>query len=71
MTTEEIKEKLIVAGIKNLKEFGYHDVNKESILTDQVYKEFFRSMLNDNLGNGSQIDKAIQELLITIKTDKN
>ena len=66
MTTEQIKEKLVIAGIKNLKEFGYPDVTKETILTDEIYKEFFKSMLKENKGNGSQIDKAIDELLVVV-----
>jgi hypothetical protein len=67
MTTEQIKEKLVIAGMKNLNEFGYPDVTKETILTDEVYKEFFKSMLNENKGNGNNIDKAIDELLLVIK----
>ena len=41
MTKEEIKKKLLKAGVKNLKEFGYPSVNEENILTDIVYGGFF------------------------------
>ena len=58
-----MKDKLIKAGVKNLQEFGYPNANKENILTDEVYKAFFASMLKDNLGNSTDIDKAINELL--------
>jgi len=63
MTTGQIQEKLIIAGIKNLNEFGYPDVTKETILTDEIYKEFFASMLRENKGSGSHIDTAIDGLL--------
>lgn len=66
ITNKEIKEKLLNNGVNNLKEFGYPEVNKNTILTDDLYKEFFRSMLNANLGNNSQIDLVINELLSEI-----
>jgi len=59
---------LIEAGIKNLKEFGYEQVDKGNILTDDVYPMFFRSMLNDNLGKaGKLVDNAILDLLKIVK----
>ena len=63
MTNEQIKEHLLKAGVKNLKEFGYPEVTTETILTDEVYKEFFKSMLEENLGNGKQVDEVINQLL--------
>lgn len=56
-----MREKLIQAGVRNLKEFGYPDVDATNILTDMIYKEFFRSMLKDNLGKGA--DKDINALM--------
>jgi hypothetical protein len=61
-----MKDKLISAGVKNLHAYGYPECNKDNILTDQIYKAFFASMLKDNKGNGKDIDKAIDELLVTI-----
>lgn len=58
-----MKDKLISAGVKNLREYGYPECNKDNILTDQIYKAFFASMLKDNKGNGDSIDKVIDELL--------
>ena len=58
-----MKDKLIAAGVKNLREFGYPKCNAENILTDQIYKAFFVSMLKDNKGHSPQVDKAIDELL--------
>lgn len=61
-----LKAELIKAGVKNLKTYGYPNVNDKNILKDNIYKEFFKSMLNDNKGNGASIDSAIKELLIEI-----
>jgi hypothetical protein len=63
MTNEQIREHLLKAGVKNLKEFGYPEVTTETILTDKVYKEFFKSMLEDNKGNDKQVDEIIDQLL--------
>jgi len=41
------KEQLIEQGVKNLKTFGYGHVTAETILTDEVYWAFFKSMLED------------------------
>lgn len=59
-----IESKLIAAGVKNLKEFGYPKCNSENILTDMVYKQFFMSMLEDNRGKSKAIDAAIDSLLV-------
>ena len=64
MTDERIREHLIRSGIRNLNEFGYPNVTPENILTDEIYKEMFKSMLKDNLGGGNkQVDVAINQLL--------
>ena len=63
----QIREKLLIAGVNNLKEFGYPDVTIETILTDKIYKEFFKSMLNDTLGNGKEIDEVIIQFLSDIQ----
>jgi hypothetical protein len=73
MTNEEIKNHLIQAGIKNLKEFGYPDVNEKNILTDEIYSNFFASMLIENKDVKiitNQIISVIDELLNEIKTKK-
>lgn len=70
MTNEQIREHLLKAGVKNLKEFGYPLVTTETILTDEVYKEFFKSMLEDNLGNSNQIDEVINNLISEIESLK-
>lgn len=62
-----IREKLIAAGVKNLKEFGYPAVNAENILTDQIYSAFFSKMLKDNMGKG--VDAELTALLKEIKVE--
>jgi hypothetical protein len=57
-----IRQKLIEAGVKNLQRFGYPDCNAENILTDYVYKQFFLSMLNDNISRDKKIDEEIEKL---------
>ena len=58
---QKIVEKIISNGVKSLKEFGYPDVNVGNILTDEVYKMFFKKLLQDNLG--SQFDTEINYLI--------
>jgi len=65
-----MKDKLIAAGVKNLKEFGYPSCNKDNILTDMIYSQFFLSMLKDNKGHGKELDKAIDELIIICESKK-
>jgi len=59
-----VREKLINAGIRNLREYGYPHVTAENILTDYIYSQFLSGMLRVNLGKGS--DKIINELLFEI-----
>lgn len=62
----DIRNKLIAAGVRNLKEFGYPAVTADNILTEVLFARFFRSMLEDNLGNGAAHDKEINVLLAEI-----
>jgi hypothetical protein len=57
---ETMRDKLISAGIRNLKSFGYSHVDSKNIITDLVYGMFFDNMLKDNLGKG--VDEAINSL---------
>ena len=67
MNKEQIREHLISNGVKNLIEFGYQNISKENILTDEVYRLFFKSMLKDNLGHSDIIDEVINELIAEIE----
>lgn len=68
MTSKKIREGLIKAGVKNLKEFGYPGVTSENILTDRVYKQFFIFLLKsgENINVTPEIEivrlKLLEEL---------
>jgi hypothetical protein len=59
-----MRAKLIAAGVRNLKEYGYPEVSADNILTDMIYAGFFKSMLEDNRGRGAdaEIDKLLAEI---------
>ncbi len=68
-----MKELLIKAGIKNLKTFGYPGVDADNILTDMIYKEFFKSMLvttKHDAGSNKEIVSACDELILSIGESK-
>lgn len=69
MNVYEIKRRLIRNGVNALKD-SYPNVDEENILTDAIYKEFFRSMLEDNRGVSPKIDDAITELIEKIRNVK-
>jgi hypothetical protein len=46
-TSTNLRDGLLASGVKNLKEFGFPGTTKENILTDLMYREFFRKMLED------------------------
>lgn len=37
-------------GVKNLKTYGYPDVDSGNIMTDVIYSAFFEEMLKDAIG---------------------
>lgn len=41
----QLRDQLISAGVRNLQKYGYPSVDKDNILTDEIYSAFFRSML--------------------------
>lgn len=60
----DIRTKIIAAGVKNLHAYGYPEATPETILTDDIYKAFFRSMLEDNKGKaGKAVDDVLDALL--------
>lgn len=58
-----IREHLLAAGVKNLREFGYPNCTAKNILTDAIYRTFFASMLRDNKGQSAAADPEIDKLL--------
>ncbi len=66
---DKIRQMLIEAGVKNLKEFGYPNVTADNILTDMVFSQFFKEMLADNKGKSNkEVDAVIDHLIIEIST---
>jgi hypothetical protein len=58
------RDKLIAAGIKNLREFGYPSCDEKNILTDMIFSRFFEMMLKETKGQaGKDIDEAVDALL--------
>lgn len=66
MERSKMKKHILEAGVKNLKTFGYSNATTENILTDEIYKEFFKEMLNSNRGESPESDSIIDELLTQI-----
>ena len=60
------RDKIIEAGVQNLKEFGYPFVDSENILTDEVYSAFFKSVLKENLGDLRLDQDVLNELIESI-----
>lgn len=64
-----MEKKLIEAGIRNLKEFGYPSVNAENILTDEIYRAFFARMLEntkEDAKRNPEVVKACEHLIMKI-----
>lgn len=72
MTDSEIRIQLILAGIKNLTEYGYKNVDKKNILTDYIFTGFFISMLEseENTGLSQQIERVRLKLIDEVKTKR-
>lgn len=59
-----IDDSLKQAGVRNLKEYGYPDVNNENIMTDRIYSNFFASMLDDTISkteNGRPAERLVAD----------
>lgn len=62
----DTRKSLIDSGVRNLREYGYPQADASNILTDGIYREFFRSMLEHNKGRSAEVDGAIDGLLAEI-----
>ncbi len=68
-----MRDRLVKAGIKHLREFGYPSVDETNILTDYVFRKFFKKMLEGTIeaaGNAS-ICKACEALIVEIDKAKD
>lgn len=69
MAAKTLRQTLLDAGVKALKGYGYPAVNDKNILTDEIYKPFFKTTLEGTIKtygkNKSVVDecnKIIKEL---------
>ncbi len=61
------KECLIAQIVNRLRKFGFVHVNEENISTDEVYSLYFSKILIEMLGENSESDQIINEILESIK----
>ncbi len=67
MADNLVRNSLIKNGVKNLRQFGYPSVNKDNILTDYLFSQFFLNMLRDNKGSQyANVDREIDQLIAEI-----
>jgi hypothetical protein len=62
-TGHNFKETLIKQGVSKLKKFGFVNVNKTNIVTDEVYTLYFSKILHEMLGINLEADMVINQLL--------
>lgn len=43
----DLRDKIIRRGVKALKEYGYPAVTKDNIMTDEIYRAFFKASIED------------------------
>jgi hypothetical protein len=63
-------EQLLERGVEKLKNFGFINVNKQNLLSDEVYCFFFMRFLNSLKGENSEADLQIDKFLNHIKLNK-
>lgn len=67
-----LRQGLLLAGVKNLQEFGYLAVDEKNILTDMIYSKFFVRLLEGTIeecGQNPQITSAAEALLKEISNE--
>ena len=62
----KVRDKLIRAGVRNLRDFGCPDASPDNILTVPVFAGMFRHMLESDLGHGDAADRIIFDLIAEI-----
>ncbi|MES2284437.1 MAG: hypothetical protein V4547_02030 [Bacteroidota bacterium] len=62
-TGHNFKETLIKQGVTKLKKFGFVNVNKTNITTDEVYTFYFSKIVQEMLGDHLEADVVINQLL--------
>lgn len=64
-TEQDIRTRILKRAVLNLKEFGYENCNEDNILTDEVYKIFFKKQLENVQGESknADVEKVITDLI--------
>lgn len=62
-----IREKLIAAGVVELREAGYPDCDEDNILSYMVYKRLFIPFLKDSKGASKVVNAEIEVLIAECK----
>jgi len=65
------KNKLVDIGITKLKNFGFVNVTKDNIFSDEVYKYYFKIFMNSLRAQNKNLDQSIDELLSAIDKKTN
>lgn len=55
-----LKDRFLASGVRSLKDFGYENVSAGNILTDEIYKAFFKSLLVEALRETPTNSKAAE-----------
>jgi hypothetical protein len=63
-------EQLIEKGVEKLKQFGFVNVTKENIFSDEVYCFFLIRFMNSFKGKSSSLDAQIDYFLRVMKKAK-
>lgn len=58
-----MKDVLIHEIISRLRRHGFVHVNRDNIVTDEVYSQYFYNILDQMKGKNKERDKAINQLL--------
>lgn len=62
-------DKLIEAGVARLRHFGFTNVTKENILSDEVYRYFLLRYTAILKGKNKELDKQIDLFMKAIKNE--
>lgn len=67
----DFRERVIENAVNSAREFGYPLVNKENILTDEVYKLYFASILKQTIREvaNSSIKNELKKILSEIEDE--
>jgi hypothetical protein len=65
-----IKDKLIKQLVNRLRKFGFIQVDKNNIITDEVYRLYFLKILKERLGENVETDKVIKQLVKIVNLKK-